>query len=331
MSAAITHDDSHHAGDHAHDHAHHEPSFIWKYIFSTDHKIIGVQYGLFGLTFLLFGFFLMMVMRWTIAYPGVPMPPFNWFFNEAHVDRAEFLHTYFPWVFYQVSKWAPGGIVSAELYNMFGAMHGTIMVFMGIVPLGFAAFGNYVMPLQIGTVDMAFPKLNAWSFWLFFIGGAMMLFSFFLPTGAAQTGWTNYSPLATTTLMHYRSTFMTGQTWWLLAMVFVISSSLLGSVNFITTLINLRARGMTWFRMPFFCWAMLVTSFLLLLAFPPLEVAAVLQVVDRVFGSSVFLPTGLVEGNKLLDISGGGNPLLYQHLFWFLAHPEVYVLILPAF
>ncbi|MDB6116636.1 MAG: Cytochrome-c oxidase [Verrucomicrobiaceae bacterium] len=339
MSAAITHDDSHHAGDHAHDHAHHEPSFIWKYIFSTDHKIIGVQYGLCGLFFLLFGFFLMMIMRWSIAYPGVPMPPFNWFLdasppgstNYLHPDRVEFLHTYLPWVFYQVNKWAPGGIVSAELYNMFGAMHGTIMVFMGIVPLGFAAFGNYVMPLQIGTVDMAFPKLNAWSFWLFFIGGAMMIISFFLPTGAAQTGWTNYSPLATTTLMHYRSTFMTGQTWWLLAMVFVISSSLLGSVNFITTLINLRARGLTWFRMPFFCWAMLVTSFLLLLAFPPLEVAAVLQVVDRVFGSSVFLPTGLVEGNKLLDISGGGNPLLYQHLFWFLAHPEVYVLILPAF
>jgi cytochrome c oxidase subunit I len=178
---------------------------------------------------------------------------------------------------------------------------------------------------------MAFPKLNAWSFWLFFMGGAFMMGSFFLPTGAAQTGWTNYSPLATTTYLIVENTFMTGQTWWLLAMVLVISSSLLGSVNFITTLINLRAKGLTFMRMPFFCWAMLVTSFLLLLAFPPLEVAAVLQVVDRIFGSSVFLPTGLVSGGKLLDISGGGNPLLYQHLFWFLAHPEVYVLILPAF
>jgi cytochrome c oxidase subunit I len=314
-AAAITHDHSH-AGDHAHDH--HQPSWLFKYIFSTDHKVIGVQYGLSGLLFLLFGFFLMMVMRWTIAYPGEPMPG---------LQALQFL----PFFDGFIEKFAPGGIVTPELYNMFGAMHGTIMVFMGIVPLGFAAFGNYVMPLQIGAIDMAFPKLNAWSFWLFFLGGAMMMASFFLPTGAAQTGWTNYSPLATTTHYIVKNTFMTGQTWWLLAMVLVISSSLLGSVNFITTLINLRAKGLSFMRMPFFCWAMLVTSFLLLLAFPPLEVAAVLQLADRVFGSSVFLPTGLVEGTKHFDISGGGNPLLYQHLFWFLAHPEVYVLILPAF
>jgi cytochrome c oxidase subunit I len=320
MSAAsATHDHSH---DHDHAHDHHEPSFLYKYIFSTDHKVIGVQYGLCGLLFLLFGFFLMMVMRWTIAYPGEPMPGLQFFSDFPVIGQ---------WWAGQIDRWAPGGVVTPELYNMFGAMHGTIMVFMGIVPLGFAAFGNFVMPLQIGAIDMAFPKLNAWSFWLFFMGGALMIVSFFLPTGAAQTGWTNYSPLATTTYLIVENTFMTGQTWWLLAMVLVISSSLLGSVNFITTLINLRARGLTWMRLPFFCWAMLVTSFLLLLAFPPLEVAAVLQVVDRIFGSSVFLPTGLVSGGKLLDISGGGNPLLYQHLFWFLAHPEVYVLILPAF
>jgi cytochrome c oxidase subunit I len=317
-AAAASHDHAH--DDHAHDH--HEPSFLYKYIFSTDHKVIGVQYGLCGLLFLLFGFFLMMVMRWTIAYPGEPMPGLQFFSSFPIIGE---------WWAAQIDRWAPGGVVTPELYNMFGAMHGTIMVFMGIVPLGFAAFGNFVMPLQIGAIDMAFPKLNAWSFWLFFMGGALMIISFFLPTGAAQTGWTNYSPLATTTYLIVENTFMTGQTWWLLAMVLVISSSLLGSVNFITTLINLRARGLTWMRLPFFCWAMLVTSFLLLLAFPPLEVAAVLQVVDRIFGSSVFLPTGLVSGGKLLDISGGGNPLLYQHLFWFLAHPEVYVLILPAF
>jgi cytochrome c oxidase subunit I len=321
MSAAsATHDG--HAHDHSHDHEHHEPSFIYKYIFSTDHKVIGVQYGLCGLLFLLFGFFLMMVMRWSIAYPGQPMPG---------LQALSYLPVIGEWWTATLERWAPGGVVTPELYNMFGAMHGTIMVFMGIVPLGFAAFGNFVMPLQIGAIDMAFPKLNAWSFWLFFLGGAFMMFSFLLPTGAAQTGWTNYSPLATTTYLVVENTFMTGQTWWLLAMVLVISSSLLGSVNFITTLINLRAKGLTWMRLPFFCWAMLVTSFLLLLAFPPLEVAAVLQVVDRIFGSSVFLPTGLVSGGKLLDISGGGNPLLYQHLFWFLAHPEVYVLILPAF
>lgn len=322
MSAVAQPHDHAHAGDHAHDHDHHNPSWIYKYIFSTDHKVIGVQYGLCGLLFLLFGFFLMMVMRWTIAYPGVPLPGIE---TLSHFPLIGNMVTHW------AERWAPGGIVSPELYNMFGAMHGTIMVFMGIVPLGFAAFGNYVMPLQIGAIDMAFPKLNAWSFWLFFIGGALMILSFFLPTGAAQTGWTNYSPLATTTSYIVKNTWLTGQTWWLAAMVFVISSSLLGSVNFITTLLNLRARGLTFFRMSFFCWAMLVTSFLLLLAFPPLEVAAILQLFDRVFGSSFFLPTGLVSGGKLLDISGGGSPLLYQHLFWFLAHPEVYVLILPAF
>ena len=310
MSATITNEELPDAAP-AHEHEHTEQSFLWKYIWSTDHKVIGLQYGICGLAFLLFGFFLMMIMRWSIAFPGKPLPAVLSMFIGEH--------------------WAPDGKVSSDLYNMFGAMHGTIMVFMGIVPLGFAAFGNYIMPLQIGAVDMAFPKLNAWSFWLFFIGGIMMMLSFFLPTGAAAGGWTNYSPLATT--LQYsdvRNIFFTGQTAWLIAMVFVISSSLLGAVNFITTIMNLRCEGMTWFRMPFFCWAMLVTGFLLLLAFPPLEVAAILQLIDRVAGSSFFLPTGLVDFNKHLDISGGGSPLLFQHLFWFLAHPEVYVLILPA-
>jgi cytochrome c oxidase subunit 1 len=310
MSAiATTPDDLSHS-DHAHEHVHHEKSFLYKYIFSTDHKIIGLQYGLSSLLFLLFGFFLMMVMRWSIAFPGKPLPIFGALLGE---------------------HWAPNGVVSSDLYNMFGAMHGTIMVFLGVVPLGFAAFGNYVVPLQIGAVDMAFPKLNAWSFWLFFIGGTLMLLSFFLPTGAAQVGWTNYSPLATTVqYLDVKNIFFTGQSQWLLAMIFIISSSLLGAVNFVTTILNVRCKGMTWMRMPFFVWAMLVTGFLLLLAFPPLEVAAILQLFDRVFGSSFFLPTGLTEAGKHLDISGGGSPLLYQHLFWFLGHPEVYVLILPA-
>ncbi len=307
MSAVTAHHDHSHA-DHAHEHDHPKQSFLYKYIFSTDHKVIGIQYGLTAMCFLLWGFFLMMVMRWSIAFPGTEMPIFGQLMGE---------------------RWAPGGVVSPELYNMFGAMHGTIMVFLGVVPLGFAAFGNYIMPLQIGAVDMAFPKLNAWSYWLYFIGGVLMMLSFFLPTGAAQVGWTNYSPLATTAQIDVKNIFFTGQTQWLFSMVFLISSSLLGSVNFITTILNLRCKGMTWMRLPFFCWAMLVVGFLLLLAFPPLEVAAIMQLADRLFGSSFFLPTGLVEANKHLDIAGGGSPLLYQHLFWFLGHPEVYVLILP--
>lgn len=320
MSAAATSHDHSHADDHAHDH--HEQSFISKYIFSTDHKMIGIQYGLTGLVFLLIGFFLMMLMRWSIAYPGEPVP--GLLFLEKIPLLGSLVHEV-------LGRWAPGGIVNGELYNMLGAMHGTIMVFFGIVPLGFAAFGNYIMPLQIGTIDMAFPKLNMLSYWLFFISGVLMVWSFFVGTGVVQTGWTMYSPLASTTGMAVNNLWNQGHTWWLLAMVFNISASLLGSVNFITTIINLRTKGMTWFRMPFFTWAMFVTAFLLLLAFPPLEVAALMQLSDRVLGSSFFLPTGLMEGGQHLDISGGGSPLLYQHLFWFLAHPEVYVLILPAF
>jgi cytochrome c oxidase subunit 1 len=316
-SAAHTHDHSH---DHAHDH--HEPGFIGKYIFSTDHKTIGIQYAVTGLLFLLFGFFLMLMMRWSIAYPGQPIPGFEF------VNKLPLIGPIFNEMF---GRWAPGGVINGELYNMLGAMHGTIMVFLGIVPLGFAGFVNFVMPLQIGTIDMAFPRLNMWSYWLFFISGVGMFAAFFLGTGSVQTGWTMYSPLASTTNLAVTNVWLHGHTWWLLSMVFNISASLLGSVNVITTVINLRAKGMTWMRMPFFCWAMFIVAFLLLLAFPPLEVAALLQFSDRVFGSSFFLPTGLMEGGQHLDISGGGSPLLYQHLFWFLAHPEVYVLILPAF
>tara|TARA_R110002096_G_scaffold238581_10_gene430187 strand:+ start:6718 stop:8637 length:1920 start_codon:yes stop_codon:yes gene_type:complete len=300
------------AAGHGHDdHDHHDPSFWQKYIFSTDHKVIGIQYGITSLVFMAFGFFLMMVMRWSIAYPDQPLPLVgNWPFFRNWIGED--------------------GLVTGELYNMFGAMHGTIMVFLAVVPLAFGAFGNYVTPLQIGAPDMAFPRLNMVSYWSYLFGGILMLTSFFLTSGAAKVGWTNYSPLATTTDLHFRDKFWTGQTQWLVAMVFLISSSLLGAVNFITTIINLRAPGMTWFRMPFFCWAQLVTAFLLLLAFPPLEVAAVMQLMDRLAGTSFFVPTGLVVGGSLFDSAGGGSPLLYQHLFWFLGHPEVYVLILPA-
>ena len=308
--ATAAHTDSH-AADHGHDdHGHHEEPFWKKYFFSTDHKMIGIQYGFTALLFLTFGFYLMLCMRWSIAFPGEQLP---WYLRLFLVDR-----------------FVSDGVMDGSLYNMFGAMHGTIMVFLGVVPLGFAAFGNYVTPLQIGAVDMAFPRLNMASFWSFFMGGLMMLGSFFMPSGAAQVGWTNYSPLATTAQLDYPNVFWTGQTMWLLAMVFIISSSLLGAVNFVATIINLRAKGLTWMRLPFFVWGMMVTGFLLLLAFPPLEVAAIMQLMDRLALSSFFVPTGLVVNGQPFDVAGGGSPLLYQHLFWFLGHPEVYVLLLPA-
>ena len=285
-------------GNHSHEH---HLGFWRKYVFSQDHKVIGIQYGFTSLLFLLFGFTLMMVMRWQLAYPGQPIPLIGQWLGE---DRA------------------PQGIMLPEFYNQLGAMHGTIMVFLGIVPLAVGAFGNYVMPLQIGAPDMAFPKLNMMSYWVYFLGGVTMLSSFVMPGGAAKSGWTSYPPLSDIATI--------GQTVWLIGMVFLITSSLLGSVNFIVTIVQLRAKGLTFMRLPFFVWAQFVTSFLLLLAFPPLEAAGVLQLMDRLAGSSFFLPSGLVVTGQPLNVSGGGSPLLWQHLFWFLAHPEVYVLILPA-
>ncbi|MDZ4814658.1 MAG: cbb3-type cytochrome c oxidase subunit I [Verrucomicrobiota bacterium] len=345
MDHATTHDDGH-----AHDAPHHEELGFWrKYIFSTDHKVIGIQYGLTSLIFLFFGFSLMMLMRWQLAYPGQPLPYIGWMFSHS----------------------MPGGVMTPDFYNALGAMHGTIMVFLGIVPLAFGAFGNYVVPLQIGAPDMAFPKLNAISYWAYLAGGLIMLISFFVPGGAANAGWTAYPPLSVITTpidpkliinaldssslgflksigewLHHSPFFggvaavaskcWNGQSLWLIGMILLITSSLLGSVNFIVTIIQLRCPGMTWMRLPFFCWAQLVTAFLLLLAFPPLEAAGVMQLMDRVAGTSFFLPEGLNVSYAGANVvagytrAGGGSPLLWQHLFWFLGHPEVYVLILPG-
>lgn len=292
---------AHRESSHSHGAHHQELGFWRKYIFSTDHKIIGLQYGITALLFLFFGFSLVMIMRWQLAYPGEAVPLIGWLFSDSTM---------------------PGGVMLPEFYNQLGAMHGTIMVFLGIVPLAVGAFGNYVVPLQIGAPDMAFPKINMASYWAYFLGGVVMLSSFFVPAGAAKAGWTSYPPLADIETM--------GQTMWLIGMIFLITSSLLGAVNFLTTIIQLRAEGLTYMRLSFFVWAQFITSFLLLLAFPPLEAAGIFQLMDRLAGTSFFLPSGLVVSGQLMDISGGGSPLLWQHLFWFLAHPEVYVLILPA-
>src|SRR5687767_5005892 len=272
-----------------------------RWLFSVDHKVIGIQYAITALLFLLTGFTMMLLMRWQLAYPGKPIPLVGEWLGSAN---------------------APGGIMLPEFYNMLGAMHGTVMVFLAIVPLAVGAFGNYVVPLQIGAPDMAFPKLNMMSYWVYLPGGLLMLFSFLVPGGAANSGWTSYPPLSVIAGQ--------GQTIWILGMIFLITSSLLGSINFIVTIFQLRAKGLSFMRMPFFVWCQLVTSFLLLLAFPPLEAAAFLQLMDRLAGTSFFMPEGLVVSGEVLARSGGGSPLLWQHLFWFLAHPEVYVLILPA-
>src|SRR5205809_5198386 len=203
---ASTSVETHHE-PHGHDaaHEHHELGFWRKYVFSVDHKVIGIQYAFTGLLFLLFGFCLMMLMRYQLAFPGTPIPLIGPFLGAAN---------------------APGGIMLPEFYNQLGAMHGTIMVFMGVVPLAVGGFGNYVMPLMLGAPDMAFPKINMASYWAFFVGGMMMLVSFFIPGGAAQSGWTSYPPLSVLTATD-------GQTMSLIGMIFLITSPQLGSLSFI--------------------------------------------------------------------------------------------------
>lgn len=278
--------------------------FWRRYVFSTDHKTIGIQYGVTAAFFLLAGFALILLARWQLAYPGVPIPAMGALFGAE-------------------STVMPGGVMVPEFYNSLGAMHGTIMIFFAVVPMIVGAFGNYLVPLQVGAPDMAFPRLNMASYWLYLVSGIVMLSSFFAPGSAPNSGWTSYPPLSVIATM--------GQSFWLVAMFILIVSSMLNSINLIVTVIQLRAPGLTMMRLPFFTWAQLVTAFLLLLAFPPLQAAAVMQLMDRVLGSSFFMPAGLVVSGQVLEHSGGGSALLWQHLFWFLAHPEVYVLILPAF
>jgi cytochrome c oxidase subunit 1 len=353
----------HGAGHDAHDdhaHEHHELGFWRTYIFSTDHKTIGIQYLLAGLVLMFFGFSLMMLMRWQLAFPGTPLTAANLWAETSYQLHIIWYHLGFGFMpsepkpimadpdhppLLQLicgNAQMPGGVMTPNFYNTLGAMHGTIMVFFAIVPIGFAAFGNFVMPLQCGTIDMAFPRLNMGSVILFFISAVIMLVSFAVPGGAAKSGWYSYTPLASiadqptnTVLLGHNFHFMwplwaTGQSLWIIGMCFNITSSLLSSVNFITTIVQLRAKGLFWMRLPFFVWTQFVTAFLLLLAFPPLEAASVMQLMDRLSGSSLFSPAGLIVNGTPWRGNGGGSPLLWQHLFWFLGHPEVYVLILPG-
>ena len=269
----------------------------------TDHKTVGLQYGLTALVFLLVGFLLMILMRWQLAWPGQPLP--SWIaplLGDAN---------------------APGGIMLPEFYNQLVAMHGSVMIFLAVVPLAAGAFANYFMPIQIGAPEMAFPRLNALSYWLYLAAGLVMVASFFVEGGAANSGWTSYPPLAVIATP--------GQTFWLVGIFTLGVSSALNALNVLVTVVQCRAPGVAWSNLPFFVWSQLVTALLLLLAFPALQAAAIVQLRDRVAGTSFFLPSGLMVGGVPLEgISGGGNPLLWQHLFWFLGHPEVYVLILPA-
>src|SRR2546429_9816704 len=224
-SLATHHDPQQHDAEHEH----HELGWWRKYIFSTDHKMIGIQYGLCGLVFLLFGFCLMMLMRWQLAYPGQALPVIG---------------KWLPYFFGPNTM--PDGKMTPEFYNSLGAMHGTIMIFMGLVPVAFAALGYFVVPMQIGAPDMTFPKVNAASYWAFVVGGIIMLVSFFVPGGAAKGGWASYTPLGgiADTGADFNS-FFNGQTLWLPGFIFFIMSSFLGAINFIPTPTQFRAPGLT--------------------------------------------------------------------------------------
>jgi cytochrome c oxidase subunit 1 len=279
---------SEYAGEHPH-----ELPFIRKYIFSTDHKIIGIQFLFMSLMFLLIGGLLAGIMRWQLGYPTQPMP--------GGTLLAETM--------------APGGIILPEFYNAAVTMHGTIMVFFAIMPLLVGVYANYLIPLQVGAPDMAFPRINMASFWTAFVAGIILLTSFFVEGGASGSGWTQYAPLSANP--EY-SGVDTGQKLLLISLTVLGFSSLMGAVNYITTVINLRAPGMTWFRIPLATWALFITSILILLAVPILTGALIMLLFDQTIGTSFFNP------------AEGGSPLLWQHLFWFFGHPEVYILILPA-
>jgi len=275
-------------------HAHHDDrSFVRKYIFSTDHKIIGIQFLFVSLFFLLVGGLLAMQMRWQLGFPGKPMPG-----GGMLPDTM-----------------APGGVLLPEYYIQLVTMHGTFMVFFAIMPLLVGVYANFLIPLKIGAHDMAFPRINMASFWSALLAGLIMLAGFFVPDGAPRAGWTSYAPLSARPDLSGASY---GQMLWCISLVFLGLSSILGSLNYITTIINNRAPGMTWFRMPLSVWALFITAILGLLALPVLSGAVIMLLFDQTIGTHFFDPVA------------GGQALLWQHLFWFFGHPEVYILILPA-
>jgi cytochrome c oxidase subunit 1 len=277
-------------------HIHPEPTnFIWKWVFSTDHKIIARQFLLLGLSFLLFGGVLAMMIRWQWAYPMTEVPV---------IGRLLLKHT--------------GGAITPAIYTSIFTTHGLIMIFWAITPILIGAFGNFTIPLMIGARDMAFPRLNMYSFWAFFISSIFVVLSFTSQLGAASAGWTTYPPLSTNV-----GAPGWGQTYMAIAIFVTGVSTIMGGINYIVTVIRFRAPGMDYMKMPLTIWGMWLTAILNVLFVPVLGSGVLLLALDRLFSTRFFV-AGAAVGTR------GGDPILFQHLFWIFGHPEVYILILPA-
>jgi cytochrome c oxidase subunit 1 len=298
----------HTAHDHSHDHAHahhHQESWISKYIFSQDHKMISKQLLITAIFMGVIAVLLSIFFRLQLGWPGEKFQILNFFLGD---------------------RWAPDGLLDKNAYLAMVTIHGTIMVFFVLTGGLSGTFANLLIPLQVGARDMASGFLNMLSYWLFLLSSLIMIGSLFVEGGAASGGWTIYPPLSA--LPQAMPGSGTGMTLWLISMVFFIASSLLGGLNYIVTIINLRTKGMKMTRLPLTIWALFVTAILGVLSFPVLVSAVVLLIMDRSFGTAFYLSDIFIQG-EALDVTGG-SPLLFQHLFWFLGHPEVYIVLLPA-
>ncbi len=301
MSAQV----QNHAEDHHDDHGHHhKETFITKYIFSQDHKMISKQYLITGLFMGVIGIAMSLLFRLQLAWP----------------DKEFTIYEVF------LGKWGEGGVMDPNMYLALVTIHGTIMVFFVLTAGLSGTFSNLLIPLQIGARDMASGFLNMISYWLFFLSSLFMVLSLFVEAGPASAGWTIYPPLSA--LPQAIPGSGAGMTLWLVSMAIFIASSLLGALNYIVTVLNLRTKGMSMTRLPLTIWAFFVTAIIGVVSFPVLLSAALMLIMDRSFGTSFFLSDIYIAGEVLHN--QGGSPVLFEHLFWFLGHPEVYIVILPA-
>jgi cytochrome c oxidase subunit 1 len=303
----IDHADAHGHDNHGHDHAHdnHEQSFWTKYIFSTDHKMISKQFLITAIFMGVVAMMLSIFFRLQLAWPGESFSMLEYFLGK---------------------KWAPNGVLDPNMYLALVTIHGTIMVFFVLTGGLSGTFSNLLIPLQIGARDMASGFLNMLSFWFFAVSSVIMFYSMFIETGPASAGWTIYPPLSA--LEEAMPGSGLGMTLWLVSMTLFVAGSLLGSINYIVTVLNLRTKGMTMTRLPLTIWAFFVTAILGVLSFPVLFAAVLLLIFDRSFGTSFYLSDIFISGQAMEQT--GGSPVLFQHLFWFLGHPEVYIVLLPA-